>query len=104
MSNLESLIKKYCKQFQKSMILKAFKKEILYHPYKQSCLWKTSVKVRKSTSKQNKRPHNLETLKLIHTKFGALSQISSLLNYGNISSLSRKHWGISYPKCSTLIV
>ena len=44
--------------------------------------------------KQNKRPHNLETLKSIDTKFDALSQTSLLLNYGNICSLSRKHWGI----------
>ena len=44
--------------------------------------------------KQNKRRHDLETLKSVHTKFGALSQTSLLPNCRNISSLSRKHWGI----------
>ena len=44
--------------------------------------------------KKSKKPHDLETLKSIHTKFGALSQTSLLLNCRNISSLSRKHWGI----------
>ena len=44
--------------------------------------------------KQSKRLDNLEILKSIHTKFGALSHSSLLLNCGNISSLSRKYWGI----------
>ena len=44
--------------------------------------------------KQNKRLHNLETLKSIDTKLNALSQTLLLLNYGNICNLSRKHWGI----------
>ena len=32
--NMESLNKKYCKHFEKSMILKASKKETLGHSYK----------------------------------------------------------------------
>ena len=44
--------------------------------------------------KQNKRLHNLETLKSIDTKLNALSQTLLLLNYGNICNLSRKHGGI----------
>ena len=55
---------------------------------------KTSVKG-KIVLFKNKRSHNLETLKWIHTKCGALSQISLLLNCGKISSLSPEHWGSS---------
>ena len=50
--------------------------------------------LREGKKQQNKRPHDLETLKSIHTKFDALSQTSLLLNCRNIYSLSRKHWGI----------
>ena len=57
------------------------------------------MKIKKTLlKKQNKRPHNLETLKRIRKKFGILSQTLLLLNYGNISSLTCKHCEISNSK------
>ena len=39
---------------------------------------------------QNKRRHNLESLKLVHRKIGTLSDILLLRNYGKICSFSIK--------------
>ena len=55
---------------------------------------KTSWRYKTVLKKQTKKLHDLETLKSIYTKLGALSQSSLLLNCRNISSLSRKHWRI----------
>ena len=39
---------------------------------------------------KNKRPHNLQTLELIHTKHGVLLEIPLLMNFENSASLSLK--------------
>ena len=56
-------------------------------------LWKTSLKGKKTVLFKNKRSHNLETPKRINKNIGTLSEISLLMNYEEISSLSPKHWG-----------
>ena len=76
------------------MILKPSKKKSCSVPISKVVCGKPLSRLKTVLKKQNERLHNLETLKSIHTKFGALSQSSLLLNCGNISRLSRKHWGV----------
>ena len=52
---------------------------------------------------KNKRPHNLETLKWICKKIGAVLETSLLRSCGKISSLPPTYWRSSYPKSTTWI-
>ena len=74
------------------MIVKASKKRNLV-AFLQVKLFVENLRLKKKNlKKQNERSHDRETLKSVHTKIGALSQASLLLNCRNISSLSRNHW------------
>ena len=79
--------------FRKIYDLKGLKKRNLVAFLKVK-LFVENLREGKKQHLKNKRHHDLETLKLINTKFGALLQTSLLLNCGNISRFSRKHWWI----------
>ena len=97
--NAQFLNKKFGKHFQKSKISKAWKIETFSIP-KHKVVCGKHLRIEKTLFFKSKRPHNLETLKWIHTKWSTLSQTSLLLNDKRISSLSPKQWGSSYPKSS----